>query len=135
MKYFCSKILTAIAIVSATTAAFSQNLNQYGSTLQPLTSNTVNSKLHPPTDITVMNASAGYIYVMVPNSPVYDFIRPGPPADHIYNYDPSIAFTNIVLQDPYRNTFYSAYVCRLALITVFGSMGNYSISYDDDLCR
>lgn len=107
--------------------------SQYSTTLHPIQS-TVANMLHPPTDITVVNASSSYLYAVVPNSPVNDYLSPGF-NDHIYNYDPNLYTTHLVLQDPYRRTFYSNVVCRLAIVTVYGYSGNYTVNTDSDLCN
>ena len=125
----------AVLLTSLCTSVCSaaQIKSSYGSTLHPIQS-VVANMLHPPTDITVINASSNYIYAVVPNSPVNDYLSPGY-NDHIYNYDSSVYSTYLVLQDPYRRTFYSNVVCRLAIVTVHGYTGNYTVNTDSDLCN
>ena len=120
---FCTSVCSA-----------AQANNQYGSTLHPIQASITANLLHPPTDITVINASTNYIYAVIPNSPVNDYLRPGF-NDHIYNYDPNIFSTYLVLQDVYHRTFYSSSVCRLAIVTVYGYTGNYTVNTDSDLCN
>lgn len=131
---FCA---TAVAVLSVSSAfANPASLSDYYSSVRPqaTASKTLQASLHPATDITVINASTNYIYAVVPNSPVNDLLNPGF-NDHIYNTNPNVWSTYLVLQDPYRATFYSANVCRLAIVTVYGSPGHYRINTDTDLCN
>lgn len=135
MKFIGKIQLILAALLLFVTPTVFANVSMYGSTLHPAPADIVKSLLHPPTDISVINATPNYFYVIVPNSPVNDYLRPGF-NDHIYNYDPNIYYTYIILQDIYHNTFYSnSIVCPLAIISVTGNVGNYRINYDDDLCR
>tara|TARA_R110000868_G_scaffold323928_5_gene584853 strand:- start:693 stop:1103 length:411 start_codon:yes stop_codon:yes gene_type:complete len=127
-------IVSTAVIAASTTIASAQSLQGYSSTIHPATNSASNSLLHPPTDITIINASTDYIYALVPGSPVNDLLRPMS-NDHIYSYDPNLRYNHIVLQDAYRNSFYDYMVCRLAIITVHGYAGNYTITTDDDLCN
>lgn len=77
----------------------------------------------PATDIAIYNGSHNVIFAVVPFSPINDVIYPGT-IEHIY-HDTMYADTHIVLQDPYRHTFFDAYVCRHASITVYGMPGSY----------
>lgn len=135
MKYKHFFSLCAVALTLSSTAfAANPTLNQYSSTMHPQSGNVLNTLLHPPTDITVVNASGDYIYAVVPYSPVNDYLSPGF-NDHIYNNDPNVWNTYLVLQDVYRNTFYATNVCRLAIVTVYGYTGNFRINVDSDLCN
>jgi hypothetical protein len=127
------KITSVLFALLLSTSAFSTTAinSQYGSTQHPLQTKNL---LHPPTDITVVNASGSYFYAIVPNSPISDYITPGT-NDHIYNYNPNIYTTWVVLNDVYGNTFYSNNVCREAIITVAGYTGNFRINTDTDLCN
>lgn len=132
-----NKLFSAcVAFAMTATSAFASttNLNQYYSSMHPSTSNAIKNLLHPPVDITIINATSDYIYVVVPNSPINDYISPGY-NDHIHNFDPNIYSTYLVVQDPYRNTFYSNTVCRTAILTVYGHPGNYRQNLDTDLCN
>jgi hypothetical protein len=133
MKRIITSSLIGAAFLAASSAwAYTKPLYTYSSTMHP---STVQSNLmHPPTDITVINASSSYIYAVVPNSPVNDYITPGY-NDHIYNYDPSLFWTYLVLQDTYRTTFYAQNVCREAIVTVYGYTGHFTINVDSDLCK
>lgn len=121
------------AALSQTALANNALSSQYSSTLHPQAGQ-ANTLLHPPTDITIINATSDYIYAIVPNSPVYDYITPGY-NDHIYNYSPDLMSTYVILQDAYHNTIFSNNVCRLAIMTVYGYAGQYSINIDTDLCN
>lgn len=134
MKKLLLASLAAVGFISSAAFAYTQPLYTYSSTLHPQAANSSASLLHPPTDITVINASANPIYAVVPNSPVNDYLTPGY-NDHIYNYDPNLWYTYLVLQDAYRTTFFSANVCRLAIVTVYGYTGNFSWNIDTDLCN
>jgi len=128
-------LAVCFSFVLSTSLAFAStsSLNEYYSTMHPSTSNAIKNMLHPPVDITIINATSNYIYVVVPNSPVNDYISPGY-NDHIHNYDANVWNTYVVLQDAYRNTFYTNTVCRLAILTVYGYPGNYRENLDTDLC-
>src|SRR6185295_5565392 len=111
--------------------SYTKPLYTYSSSIQPSSKSPM---FHPPTDITVINASSNGIYVTVPNSPVNDYLNPGY-NDHVYNRDPNLWYTYLVLQDQYRGTFYAANVCRLAIVTVYGYTGHFRINTDSDLCN
>src|SRR5688500_4996189 len=115
MKKINSILLAAALLTSSFVYANGTSLNDYYSTLHPQRSvASLKAPMHPITDITVVNASSSYIYAVVPNSPINDLVNAGY-NDHIYNNDPNIWYTTLVLQDPYRSSFYSATVCRLAI--------------------
>lgn len=128
--------LGLVAISSLISASFcfanTPDLSNYFSTLHSKPTAGLKATFHPPTDITIVNASTNYIFAVVPGSPVNDRLSPGF-NDHIYGYNTNDAY--IVLQDPYRDTFYSDYVCRLAIVTVYGNPGSYRINIDNDLCN
>lgn len=134
MKKMLLASLFAVGMISTNAFAYTQPLYQYSSTLHPQSASSGASLLHPPTDITVINASSSSIYAVVPNSPVNDYLTPGY-NDHIYNYDPNLFYTYLVLQDAYRATFFAGNVCRLAIVTVYGYTGNFSWNIDSDLCN
>jgi hypothetical protein len=131
MKNIMKSSIVGLALLAVSSAWSSTSaLHTYSSTLHPASE----SLMHPHTDITVINASTSGIYAIVPNSPINDYITPGY-NDHIYNSDPNLWWTYLVLQDTYRTTFYSASVCREAIVTVYGSVGHYRINVDSDLCN
>ena len=125
-------LISAAVICSSSVFASATALQQYGSTMHPMVGKA--SLLHPPTDITVVNASSSYFYAVVPNSPINDYLTPGF-NDHIYNHDASVWYTNLVLQDVYRGTFFNFNVCRLAIVTITGYTGNFRYNIDNDLCN
>lgn len=129
-------LLASLAVASALSAsAYAANgLSSYYSSQHPAPKASLSTMMHPPTDITVINASTNSIYAIIPGSPVNDLLYSGQ-NDHIYGYDPNIYYTHLVLQDPYHSTFFSTPVCRLAIVTVYGSPGNYRIVTDSDLCN
>lgn len=133
------KILNKIALASllafSTTWAFAAaDLSGYYSSMHPKTGVALKkAMLHPPTDITIVNASSNYIFAIVPNA-INDMINPGF-NDHIYNNNPGVWTTYLVLQDPFHNDFFRDNVCREAVITVYGGPGSYRINVDNDLCR
>jgi hypothetical protein len=124
-------LIFATLLFSSSIFAASPSLKTYGSTLHPLAGAAM---LHPPTDITIVNGTTGGIYSVVPGSPIYDYINPGY-NNHIYNSDPNIWSTYLVLLDGWRNQFFSGTVCRLAIVTVYGYTGNYRVNTDSDLCN
>jgi len=135
MKRIIKSSLVGVALLAASSAfAYTKPLYTYSSTFHASSTTAQATLVHPPTDITVINASSNFIYVTVPNSPINDYLQPGY-NDHVYNYDPNLWFTYLVLQDQYRATFYSANVCRLAIVTVYGYTGHFRINVDSDLCN
>lgn len=132
------KIFTALFLTSfLATAAFADaNVNSgYFSTQHPAakTASPAAAKaLVPPTDITITNASNSVIFASVPNSPVYDMIYSGT-NDHI-RHNSYFGDTHIVLSDPNHNVFFDSYVCRLAVMTVYGYPGAYRINVDKEYC-
>lgn len=132
--YLCLTALLSFAY-AAFTFAEPATTKGYFSIVRPGIEQSVKNALaHPPTDITIINASSSGIFVVVPNSPINDFVNFGY-NDHVYNSDVNSTFTYIVLQDPFHNTFFSSNVCRLAIITVYGNQGAYRINTDSDLCQ
>ena len=133
MKKIKWATLALTAFLSSSLAfAGTNSLSDYYSTMHPKASVAGGKNLlHPNTDISVINATSSYIYVVVPGA-INDYLNPGY-NDHIYS--PNGYDTYLVLQDPYRNTFLAANVCRLAIVTAYGYPGNYRWNIDDDLCH
>lgn len=129
---FAALAISAL-MMSVSAMASVSGLQAYGSTQHPAAVSISKNMLHPPTDITVVNASASPIYAVVPNSPVDDYLVTGA-TTHIYNYDPNLFWTYLVLQDAYGSTFFANNVCREAIVTVWGYYGNFTIKTDSDLC-
>lgn len=128
-------LVSACALATLAVAGLSHAAPMnYTSTLHPAAGMTANATLHPPTDITIINATNNYIFAVVPGSPINDTLSPGF-NDHIYNNNPSAWTTYLMLQDPYRNTFFANNVCRLAIVTVYGAPGAYRLNIDSDLCN
>lgn len=130
------KLAFAMAVTVAMTFganAFAEKLEGYSSKLSPALGASKKANFTWPTNITVINASSGYIYVTVPNTNIYDYVQPRL-NDHVYNQYGSV-FTNIVLRDQYNTPFYSQVVCPYAIVTVHGYTGNYTVNTDSDLCR
>ncbi len=128
-------LLTACAVAGLAASSLSNAAPMnYTSTLHPGAGAALNATLHPPTDITIINATNNYIYAVVPGSPINDALSPGF-NDHIYNNNASAWTTYVLLQDPYRNTFFANNVCRLAIVTVYGAPGAYRLNIDNDLCN
>jgi hypothetical protein len=86
----------------------------------------------PATDITVANGSTDIIFVFVPNTSIDDMIYPLE-NDHIRNYS-YYGSTAIVLEDRYHNAFFTQYVCRYAMINVYGMPGSYHVVIDSEYC-
>lgn len=135
------KILSMLALagfISAPIVAFAAaNTNGYYSTQHAKT--TVGTKaaakaaFYPYTDISIVNYSYNMIYATVPGTPVYDSIAPYG-TDHIYNDNPSIYWTHLVLLDPNHRIFFEHDVCRRALVTVYGSNGSYTTNINSNAC-
>ncbi len=132
MKIKSILALISTAVIASTSVFAGQSQLQYATTLHPA-KEVAATLLHPPTDITIINASSSYIYAIVPGSSVDDYLRPLS-NDHIYSYDPNLLYTHLVIQDAYRSTLYDYMVCRLAVITVHGSPSRFVITTDNDLC-
>jgi hypothetical protein len=127
-----SALVSTTLIFSATT--FAAPSKQYYSTLGSSKINLSSTMVHPPVDISIINASSSSIYTVVPGSPINDLLNPGY-NNHIYNYDNNVYYTYLVLQDVYHNSFYAYNVCKLAIVTVFGYTGHFTITTDNDLCN
>lgn len=132
MKKIALAALIVSSLLSSTFSFANSIANNYASSLHPKANIAANLMLHPPTDITIINASTNYIYAVIPNF-VNDLITPGN-NDHLYGYQEGVWSTYIMLQDPNHNTFFSTNVCRLAIVTVYGGPGSYRITTDSDLC-
>lgn len=133
------KMTTLLALIStammATSAAYAGDQAVYpqGTTLHP-PKNVTTNLLHPPTDITVINASSSYIYFMIPEANISDYISPLG-YDHYYNYNPNLQYSHVVLKDAYGYTLYDYMVCKLGIITVHGNPNSFTITTDNDLCN
>lgn len=139
MKKLCLGLATLVGLISATIGFAASAVNKesgYFSTQHPLVSPTkaVKATLFPPTDITVTNASSNAIYVVVPNTPIYDLLYSNSQPDHIRNNGGAF-YTNIALLDPNRNTFWNYTVCPRALVTVYGYPGSYKVNVDNEYCN
>lgn len=126
LSLFC---FSAYALAATTPTSFSG----YYSSLHPLKARIAKAIIHPPTDITISNASNNMIYAIVPNTPIHDAIYPGN-NDHIYNHEGAF-YTSLILQDQYANVFFNNAVCPLAVMTVYGTFGSYRVNVDNDLCN
>lgn len=134
MKMRSLSLLVATGLVSSTVAFAGQSvLSGYYSSQHPQTTLAAKATMFPPTDITVTNASSNTIFVVVPNSPINDTVYAGT-NDHI-RHNTYYGSTTISLQDPNHNQFWSGAVCRLALVTVYGTPGNYRTNVDNELCN
>lgn len=125
--------LTTMASTAFAAAPLSKlELGHYYSKQHPRTPGMNAASMYPATDITVVNATVGVIYTVVPNSPIYDVNSPET-NDHV-RHDSLMGPTHIHLQDPYGNAFFDNYVCRLAVITTFGFPGSYRVNVDEEYC-
>ena len=135
MKNACLKLAAVAGLVAATTA-FADNAAQmkgYFSTKTPsLVSDSAKPNRFPPTDITVTNASAYSIHVVVPGTTIHDTLY-ATDVDHIRNYSGAF-YTTITLEDSYHAVFWNQMVCPRALITVYGQPGYYRIINDTEYC-
>jgi len=86
----------------------------------------------PATDITIANGSTDIIYAFVPDTSIDDVIYPLE-NDHIRHYT-YYGDTPLVLEDRYHNAFFSQYVCRYAVINVYGQPGYYHVNVDSEYC-
>lgn len=134
MKKFKLSIIAFASLASASIALAGNSLSDYYTSQHPKTNTAVKNLLHPPTDITVINASSSYIFVHIPGTNIMDLLNPGY-NDHIYNWNGNVWYTPLQLQDPYHSAFYNGNMCRLSIVTVYGNPGHYRINTDDDLCK
>lgn len=89
--------------------------------------------LFPVTDITIVNGTDDTIYAVVPDSPINDTLQPGT-NDHI-RHDSFAGRTHIWLQDIFHHTFFSADVCRLAVVSVRKEFAHYIVNVDEEYCH
>lgn len=134
MEKFKLSVVALTSLLSTSIAFAGTTLSDFYTTMHPKTNVALKNMIHPPVDVTVINASTSYIYVRVYGTVVHDYLRPGF-NDHVYNYDSTMWSVPIMLEDPRGNVFYNENVCRLAIVTVYGNPGNYRINTDNDLCN
>jgi hypothetical protein len=127
-------ITTAVIFSSSVFAADQPSKNLFTKMVPSAADTTAKSLLHPPTNITVVNASSSYIYVTIPGTAVNDYLRPGI-NDHIYSNDPNVFYWYLLLKDTYNRAIYSGQVCREAIVVVTGYTGNFTFNTDSDLCN
>lgn len=138
------KILTLLAVLGLLFAPISfaatSKTGGYYSTQHPkvatATTAATKSGSYPYTDITVVNSSYDVIYTIVPGTPIDDRVYPNG-NDHIYNDDPNIYWTHLVLLDPYRDwirPIFDGTVCSRAIVTVYGGPGNYNTYINSNAC-
>jgi hypothetical protein len=132
LTVFLSLIISSLFLTNSIAAPVTMS-GYSAQVFKGLTPSFAAASFHPFTDITIVNASSNTIYMVVPNSPVDQGIAPGYNG-HIHNNDSNNYNTYVVLLDPSRQTFYAKTVCRLAILTVRGYQGSYSINEDFDLC-
>lgn len=129
-KMFLKTALVSLLAISAQAQAATGG---YYSTLHPQAASLAVSTLVPATDITVVNASPGVIYDEVPNA-IYDAVTPGI-NDHIRH--PTFTgntFINLRANDLNRTIFWSGYVCRYAILTVYGITAA-NVGVDNEYCN
>lgn len=133
MKKITVSSLALIGMLSsALTFAADSKLSSFYSSMHPKPQLAAKAGLHPATDVTVVNASTSYIYATVRdqynNLVINDVLYPNQ-NDHLYSDDPyAFSYNTLILNDPYYNSFYVNHPCRYALITVYGTPGNYRIT-------
>ena len=134
MKKQIFSLALAGLLISPMVFAQNVNMNDYYSTQHPqTTANSVKAALFPPTDITLINASSDIIFAIVPGSTINDVIYPTK-NDHI-RHNTYAGLTHIMMRDPYNGTFFDNYLCRLAVMTVYGQPGGYQWNIDNELCN
>jgi hypothetical protein len=127
--------LIKIALIAALTISTNAlaTASGYYSSLQPLSTHTSAKALVPATDITIVNASQNIIYGEVPNA-LYDTVTPGV-NDHIRH--PTFTgntYINLHANDLSRTVFWSGYVCRYSIITVYGTAAA-NVGIDNEYCN
>lgn len=136
-------LLTASLIAAPAMAANPKPLSKeqlagYSSTISKKHTKNVNAFVrdepnpNPATDILVVNGTNSLMFTEIPgafrdaNNPEFN--------DHL-THDTMVGSTHINLQDPYGNTFFDSWVCRLAVVTVFGNVGSYRVNVDETYCK
>lgn len=124
-----------IASLAITTNALA-SVSGYYTTLEASGSHTTaaaKSALVPATDITIVNASPSVIYDEVPGA-IYNTVVPGV-NEHIRH--PTFTgntYINLHANDLNRTVFWSGYVCRYSIITVFGTAAA-NVGIDNEYCN
>lgn len=137
------KLLQSIIFFSVVSTAFAaatpepprEMLNKYYSSTHPRAIHGMQAGMasYPATDITVVNATVSVIHVVVPGTPIDD-VKTSETNDHIW-HDYLTSPTHLNLVDPYGNIFFDRYVCRLAVVSVFGYPGSYRFNIDETYCN
>lgn len=131
------KRLLLSALISATTLlcgnTFAGDLSKLYVDQQATTISLAEKMLHPYTDITVITASLHPFYITVPGTSINTRMQNGSYNTHIHS--DSAYNINLVLKDVYQTIFFNAYVCPLAIVTVYGLTGSQVASVDSDLCN
>ena len=136
MKKRALSLFAALGFLSTSFVFASQtnlDLKGYYSSQHPSTVVKATTTMFPPTDITVANSSSDGIYVVVPNTPIHDFVYAGN-NDHI-RHSSYYGDTHLILEDPYHHVFFDNYVCRLAVVNVLGQPGAYHLNVDSEYCH
>lgn len=136
MKKMLLVLLSALIFVATTELTFAaaqpsaKPATPYFSTLKhPGTKSLAKqSFVNYGTDITVINASANPVELVVPNSPIDDLIMPND-SDHIYNSEWSYP-TEIILADRY-GVFFDHPVGAHAIVTISREHNEYVVNVVD----
>lgn len=127
-KIFLSLVMLFSIIIASTTFAADAKKNGYYVSNKTLS---LKSSELPPTYIPIHNFSNNLINVTIPGQLDF-YIRAGDTRN--ITHDSYYGNTRVVLQDPYRIAFWDQYVCRRAIITVYGRPGSYNITADPAFC-
>ncbi len=131
MKRLALTALISTAVLFAANT-FAADLSKLYADQQATKATRAERLLHPYTDITIITASPSPFYVTVPGTSINVRMQNGSYNTHLHA-DTSYS-QYLVLKDIYQNAFFGAYVCPLAIVTVYGTTGNQQAAVDADLC-
>lgn len=136
-------ILALALAVSGTVVAANMDLNpappskSYTSQIQMDPKNTLKRTMLYQTDIAVINGTTGPVHSMVVddyNNPILDtFLYPETRNDHILHPDWR-GNTHVAFVNEFGYPIYNGYVCRLAVISIFGTPNYYRVTIDSTYC-
>jgi hypothetical protein len=134
MKLISRCLSAVICLFLVSTALAATSTGGYQSVTRPVAISAEGKKtsLYPPTDITIINASADLLNIAIPGDTFTDVIGPTT-SKHLVNYRGSF-FTPLALKDPYYTQFWTGVVCPFAIVTVYGRPGYYKVSIDSEYC-
>lgn len=133
MKKFCLTLTTILLAASASLSFAAADKGGYYSSDKPAAKGVAAKALFPATNISIINGTNGVVFALIPEYGYVKDIYPGedkPIQNNNYYGD-----SHIVLQGPAHDTFFDQYVCRAAVISVFGERPNYHYNVNTEYCN